>query len=118
MLTQGRCQVTPEEWDDVDSALGSDELSFLPPVLSMRSKCWKSAVDLVLFHPSHTLFSHLYSDRSSLQSLTSSITNYVYKNGRRYAASKSGAYRLPNDEVSRISSLTALPGIALKLTCS
>ncbi|KAL1954914.1 hypothetical protein VTO42DRAFT_452 [Malbranchea cinnamomea] len=37
--------------------------------------------------------------RSSLQSLTSSITNYVYKNGRRYAAFREGRYPLPNDEM-------------------
>ncbi|EZF34799.1 hypothetical protein H101_01662 [Trichophyton interdigitale H6] len=38
------------------------------------------------------------SDEHSLQSLTSSITSYVYRNGRRYASFKEGRYCLPNDE--------------------
>ncbi|EFR05350.1 hypothetical protein MGYG_08361 [Nannizzia gypsea CBS 118893] len=40
------------------------------------------------------------SDEHSLQSLTSSITSYVYRNGRRYASFREGRYCLPNDEVS------------------
>lgn len=39
------------------------------------------------------------SDENSLQSLTSSITSYVYRNGRRYASFREGRYCLPNDEV-------------------
>ncbi|KAF3480863.1 uncharacterized protein GIQ15_06210 [Arthroderma uncinatum] len=38
------------------------------------------------------------SDENSLQSLTSSITSYVYRNGRRYASFREGRYCLPNDE--------------------
>ncbi|OAL73219.1 hypothetical protein A7D00_2993 [Trichophyton violaceum] len=38
------------------------------------------------------------SDEHSLQSLTSSITSYVYRNGRRYASFREGRYCLPNDE--------------------
>ncbi|EEQ29816.1 conserved hypothetical protein [Microsporum canis CBS 113480] len=38
-------------------------------------------------------------DENSLQSLTSSITSYVYRNGRRYASFRGGRYCLPNDEV-------------------
>ncbi|KAM5433818.1 hypothetical protein MferCBS31731_006958 [Microsporum ferrugineum] len=37
-------------------------------------------------------------DENSLQSLTSSITSYVYRNGRRYASFREGRYCLPNDE--------------------
>ncbi|KAB2570832.1 Tam domain methyltransferase protein [Lasiodiplodia theobromae] len=36
--------------------------------------------------------------RSDLTSLTSSILNYEYKNGRRYSAYKGSKYFLPNDE--------------------
>lgn len=34
-------------------------------------------------------------------SITSSITNYVYENGRRYHAYRSGQYVLPNDEAEQ-----------------
>ncbi|GME44409.1 putative tam domain methyltransferase protein [Neofusicoccum parvum] len=36
--------------------------------------------------------------RSEIASLTSEITDYVYKNGRRYSALTDAKYRLPNDE--------------------
>lgn len=39
--------------------------------------------------------SSLYSDTTSI---TSSIENYTYENGRRYHAYKSGKYYIPNDE--------------------
>ncbi|KZF25587.1 S-adenosyl-L-methionine-dependent methyltransferase [Xylona heveae TC161] len=37
--------------------------------------------------------------QSILTSLASTITNYVYKNGRRYAGFREGNYILPNDEL-------------------
>lgn len=43
--------------------------------------------------------SDYYSDADSdLTSLASSVTNYVYENGRRYHAFHAGKYVLPNDE--------------------
>ncbi|KAK2745868.1 hypothetical protein FQN57_003481 [Myotisia sp. PD_48] len=56
-------QMAPDDFDDADSAIGSDD------------------------------------DQSSLQSISSSITEYVYRNGRRYASFRQGNYRLPNDEL-------------------
>ncbi|TVY35145.1 Secondary metabolism regulator [Lachnellula subtilissima] len=38
---------------------------------------------------------------SSSDSLGSSITNYLYENGRRYHAYKEGEYYLPNDEIEQ-----------------
>ena len=35
---------------------------------------------------------------SSTQSLTSSVQNYQYENGRRYHAFRQGEYAYPNDE--------------------
>lgn len=35
-----------------------------------------------------------------LGSLTSTITDYIYRNGRRYSRYREGIYPLPNDEVS------------------
>ena len=35
---------------------------------------------------------------SDSESLTSSVLNYEYENGRRYHAFRAGAYPLPNDE--------------------
>lgn len=37
---------------------------------------------------------------SDLTSLSSSIRNHVYENGRRYHSLNAGTYNLPNDEVS------------------
>ncbi|KAJ4286594.1 hypothetical protein N0V88_007956 [Collariella sp. IMI 366227] len=42
-----------------------------------------------------------FGGRSSTGSITSSITNYVYENGRRYHAYRSGEYVLPNDEAEQ-----------------
>jgi hypothetical protein len=40
-----------------------------------------------------------YSDPySSTSSLTSTISNYIYENGRRYRAYREGNYVLPNDK--------------------
>lgn len=44
---------------------------------------------------SDTDTSTLYSDTTSL---SSSVLNYVYENGRRYASDRKGEYYLPNDE--------------------
>lgn len=38
---------------------------------------------------------------SSTASLTSSVINYQYENGRRYHAFREGAYILPNDEIEQ-----------------
>ncbi|OKL59743.1 hypothetical protein UA08_04931A, partial [Talaromyces atroroseus] len=35
---------------------------------------------------------------SDLTSLTSSVTNYIYENGRRYHSFREGKYVLPNDD--------------------
>ncbi len=44
-----------------------------------------------------------FEDASSLQStsITSSILNYTYENGRRYHAYRAGSYPLPNDETEQ-----------------
>lgn len=37
-------------------------------------------------------------DMDSTQSLTSSVFNYTYENGRRYHAFRDGQYFMPNDD--------------------
>lgn len=37
-------------------------------------------------------------DEESTQSLTSSVFNYTYENGRRYHAFREGQYFMPNDD--------------------
>ncbi|KAL1622953.1 hypothetical protein SLS56_008561 [Neofusicoccum ribis] len=74
-------EVETSAGDDSDSAFDSDDA----------------------YVPSTAVFSTenlAYTDirRSEIASLTSEITDYVYKNGRRYSALTDAKYRLPNDE--------------------
>lgn len=38
---------------------------------------------------------------SATQSITSSVVDYVYENGRRYHRMSEGSYNIPNDEVEQ-----------------
>jgi hypothetical protein len=57
------------------------------------------------------LDSTLGSENSSLRSVTlsSSIYDYRYENGRRYHAYRDGRYFLPNDEVEQVSRFLTRP---------
>jgi hypothetical protein len=45
---------------------------------------------------------------SDTTSLSSSVVNYEYENGRRYHAYNAGKYALPNDEVSFLRGMEAV----------
>lgn len=45
---------------------------------------------------------------SDYTSLSSSLADHVYENGRRYHSLNAGAYVIPNDEVSRFNQLSCL----------
>ncbi|KAL2000170.1 hypothetical protein VTN02DRAFT_3469 [Thermoascus thermophilus] len=56
----------------------------------------------LLADPTDTASEGYYSDADSdLTSLASSVTNYVYENGRRYHAYRAGKYVLPNDDTEK-----------------
>ncbi|KAF5017816.1 hypothetical protein F66182_10230 [Fusarium sp. NRRL 66182] len=50
---------------------------------------------------SESIYSEYASDVSETTSVTSSIFNYQYENGRRYHAYRAGQYLLPNDEAEQ-----------------